>query len=170
MNWDAIGAIGEIIGAGAVAITLVYLTTQIRQNNRSLVEATASSISDSLSKLNGQLSASPELAEIFLRGREDPDSLTPIEFERFRAFCMDLMNLAVYQDGLQDVHKVVSLHYDMVQAVGSLYQTYPGFKVVADSVEEITPRDLVARFRGMEAQFQFVKASEVGTTVTTAED
>ena len=32
MNWDAIGAIGEILGAIAVLITLVYLTTQIRQN------------------------------------------------------------------------------------------------------------------------------------------
>ena len=32
MNWDAIGAIGEIIGALAVFLTLVYLATQIRQN------------------------------------------------------------------------------------------------------------------------------------------
>ena len=30
MNWDAIGAIGEIVGAIAVVATLVYLATQIR--------------------------------------------------------------------------------------------------------------------------------------------
>ena len=34
MNWDAIGAIGEIIGALAVIITLFYLARQVRQNTR----------------------------------------------------------------------------------------------------------------------------------------
>ena len=30
MNWDAIGAVGEILGALAVFVTLVYLAIQIR--------------------------------------------------------------------------------------------------------------------------------------------
>ena len=33
MNWDAVGAIGEIVGAAAVVITLFYLGTQIRHAN-----------------------------------------------------------------------------------------------------------------------------------------
>lgn len=33
MNWDAIGTIGEIIGATAVVVSLVYLATQIRVQN-----------------------------------------------------------------------------------------------------------------------------------------
>jgi hypothetical protein len=33
MNWDAIGAIGEIVGALAVLITLIYLAMQIKQNS-----------------------------------------------------------------------------------------------------------------------------------------
>ena len=32
MNWDAVGAIGEIVGALAVLLTLFYLSIQIRQN------------------------------------------------------------------------------------------------------------------------------------------
>jgi hypothetical protein len=32
MNWEAIGAIGEVLGALAVIVTLVYLAVQIRQN------------------------------------------------------------------------------------------------------------------------------------------
>ncbi len=31
MNWDAIGAIGEIVGAGAVVATLAYLAVQTRR-------------------------------------------------------------------------------------------------------------------------------------------
>ena len=149
-----------MVGAIAVVITLIYLTTQIKQNNRGLVESTASAVSGSLASLNTRLSTDPELADIFLRGREDPDLLTPIEFERFRAFYMDLMNLAVYQDGLQDVHKVDPLHYDMVEAVGSLYQNYPGFRRIADPVQNITPRDLVSRFKEMDGTFEFVKLEE----------
>ena len=36
MNWDAIGAIGEVGGAIAVVITLFYLASQIRQNTNAL--------------------------------------------------------------------------------------------------------------------------------------
>lgn len=34
MNWDAIGAIGEVVGAIAVVISLLYLATQIRASAR----------------------------------------------------------------------------------------------------------------------------------------
>jgi hypothetical protein len=34
INWEAIGAIGEIVGAAAVVVTLAYLAVQIRNNTR----------------------------------------------------------------------------------------------------------------------------------------
>ena len=40
MNWDAVGAVGEIVGAIAVVATLVYLARQLRQNTAS-VQASA---------------------------------------------------------------------------------------------------------------------------------
>lgn len=36
MNWDAIAAIGELLGSVGVLVTLVYLALQIRQNTASL--------------------------------------------------------------------------------------------------------------------------------------
>ena len=36
MNWNAVGALGEILGAIAVLITLVYLALQIRQNTKAM--------------------------------------------------------------------------------------------------------------------------------------
>ena len=35
MNWDAIGAIGEVAGAMAVVITLMFLARQLRENTKS---------------------------------------------------------------------------------------------------------------------------------------
>ena len=35
MNWEALGAIGELVGAAAVVLTLGYLAVQIRQSGKS---------------------------------------------------------------------------------------------------------------------------------------
>ena len=39
MNWEAIGAVGEILGAAGVIVTLVYLARQIHVSNRAAVRA-----------------------------------------------------------------------------------------------------------------------------------
>ncbi len=36
MNWEALGAIAELIGGLGVIATLAYLAIQIRQNTRSM--------------------------------------------------------------------------------------------------------------------------------------
>ena len=36
MNWEALGAIGEVVGAIAVVLTLAYLAIQVRQNSNAL--------------------------------------------------------------------------------------------------------------------------------------
>jgi hypothetical protein len=36
MNWDAVGAVGEVIGAIAVVATLLFVARDIRQNSKSL--------------------------------------------------------------------------------------------------------------------------------------
>ena len=40
MNWEAIGAVGEVLGAVAVVLTLIYLSLQIRQNTKAMKGAT----------------------------------------------------------------------------------------------------------------------------------
>jgi hypothetical protein len=48
MDWEAIGAIGEIIGAVAVLLTIVYLADQIKQNTKA---ATLQAISDATTEV-----------------------------------------------------------------------------------------------------------------------
>ncbi|MFT5208393.1 MAG: hypothetical protein ACI9CE_000107 [Flavobacterium sp.] len=36
MNWEALGAIGELVGAIVVVGTLIYLTIQLKENNKNL--------------------------------------------------------------------------------------------------------------------------------------
>ena len=36
MNWGALGAVAEFVGATAVVATLIYLTIQVKQNKESI--------------------------------------------------------------------------------------------------------------------------------------
>ena len=48
MNWEAIGAIGEVLGAVGVIASLIYLAIQVRQNTRSVEAATYQSVAESM--------------------------------------------------------------------------------------------------------------------------
>lgn len=84
MNWDAIGAIAELLGAVAVFLTLIYLALQIRQNTRAVRSSAVDASIKSVMDVRVMLAQGSELADIFLRGNSDPDSLNPTEGLRYR--------------------------------------------------------------------------------------
>ena len=61
MNWEAMGAIGEIVGAVGVIATLGYLALQIRQNSNVTRSATRQAISSLQADLGMRVAASPDL-------------------------------------------------------------------------------------------------------------
>ena len=71
LNWEAIGAAGEIIGALAVVVTLVYLTFQLRQNTRAVEHATHRGVYEDGHEWMYRLIENPEVAE---QAREDSAS------------------------------------------------------------------------------------------------
>ena len=86
VNWEAIGAIGEILGAIAVFASLLYLATQIRIQNR---ESRLSAIRDVGAGFNdflGDLATNKTLADIFVRGNRDPEELDATERMQYYAF------------------------------------------------------------------------------------
>ncbi len=84
MNWDAIGAVAEILGAGAVFLSLLYLAIQTRQNTRALRSAAFHQVRDSFSQVSLAMMHDPEMVSINRRiFAEDPD-LTEDELSRFR--------------------------------------------------------------------------------------
>ena len=104
MNWDAIGAIGETVGAVAVIATLFYLATQIRQSNRAVEESLRSirldstrSTVESFARYRALISQ-PDLADIYLRGLSNYGSLSDVERIQFGAvvdeylFCYSAMH------------------------------------------------------------------------------
>ena len=78
MNWEAVSAIGELIGALAVLLTLVFLIFQIRQNTIALQQQGSRESTSSLAQLTGVV-MQPEVASIVCKAYqgEDPELTIP---------------------------------------------------------------------------------------------
>ena len=99
MNWAAIGAIGEMIAAVGVIVTLGYLAYQIRQNTQQLVQNERRSIAEAVNlsttsyrENRRYIYMSAELSAIMLKGMADPDSLGETERYRFRLVIHNLVD------------------------------------------------------------------------------
>lgn len=88
MNWEAIAAIGQVLGALGVIASLLYLATQVRQNNRASAVAAKLASTQLLSEFVDSLIADPELMDVWLRGRKNLESLNNIEHFRFVNMCL----------------------------------------------------------------------------------
>ena len=84
MDWEAIGAVGEVLGAAGVIVTLGYLAVQVRQNTRALRAASIDSMTHIANDIRTSLFHDPEITLIYTKGLGGVDSLTDLERERFR--------------------------------------------------------------------------------------
>jgi len=84
MNWNAVGAIGEIIGALAVFLTLGYLAVQIRQNTKAVRASALDSSVNAVNEVRIAMFESSEVAALYRRGLENPEELDDDERTRFR--------------------------------------------------------------------------------------
>ena len=89
MNWDAIGAVGEILGAMAVFLSLVYLASQIRAQNREYRISSVHEITEAFRQSLEQLTV-PEMAQIYVKGVTNIDELSDWERMSFIAIVQRL--------------------------------------------------------------------------------
>ena len=79
INWEAVGAIGEMSGAVVVVITLLYLARQIRQSNRIAIASTEIGIRNAFGSINESVYSNPTVAELFAKVSNPDAQLTPAE-------------------------------------------------------------------------------------------
>jgi hypothetical protein len=68
MNWDAIGAGGEVLGALAVLATLIYLASQIKQSNRFESAKHLDVHMDRIRQFHYEIATDPETSRIWHTG------------------------------------------------------------------------------------------------------
>ena len=90
MDWDAIGAIGEMVGAGAVVLSLFYLGFQIRGQNK---EARIASMHETVAAQRDTLRIllEPQMSEDYLAVIEDFEQSSPSQRLRFTMAVMIML-------------------------------------------------------------------------------
>ena len=101
MNWEAISAIGQLVGALAVVISLIYLAREIRSNAR---EARLASM-DTVNRWLGQLVVHADLNELYYRGVQNFQSLERADLVRFSSLMDQLFDIyeEIYYSGWRGI-------------------------------------------------------------------
>ena len=79
MNWEAIGAVAEVVGATAVIITLAYLAIQIRQNTQMNASALRQSFYDYTARQMLHGTDSAEFSALLAKAGTTNEALSPGE-------------------------------------------------------------------------------------------
>ncbi|MEP1472047.1 MAG: hypothetical protein ABJK25_13820 [Halieaceae bacterium] len=67
MNWDAVGAIGEVLGASVVIVTLGYLAVQTRQIRKSGQHTATLAVTEAHSRWRSALYNNRDLADLLIK-------------------------------------------------------------------------------------------------------
>ncbi len=97
MNWTMIGAMGELLGALAVVVSLIYLARQVKESagaeQRTLGAAQRTQyfqLNTEIANFADGISHEDEWSDILFRGFVDRTSLSPKEIFRFNAGMLGL--------------------------------------------------------------------------------
>jgi hypothetical protein len=117
MNWEAVGAIGQILGVIVVVLSLIYVAAQVRQGNRfAKLQARQRMIEQAQEELYGQM-ADPSITYASVK----PAPLTEDEQAKLSLFLIAFMRQREwewfeYGDGIIDkdvytaYHDVIPIH------------------------------------------------------------
>jgi hypothetical protein len=123
MNWDAISAVGEIIGATAVVISLVYLAMQIRSQNKQSRIAAKHHMARELREVTAVF-ATEDMTDIFVRANKSYEDITDAESVRFILLITNMFRAwegAFFENriGYLDAHLWEALSRDFHQSIGA---------------------------------------------------
>ena len=94
MDWDAAGALGEIIGATAVVVTVIYLAIQIRTTRVDSASAATDTVVQGFSRWRSTILENTDIAEALTKANRK-ETLTDREQLQLRMVFDELLVLAI---------------------------------------------------------------------------
>jgi hypothetical protein len=107
LNWQAIGAIGELIGGVVVVVSLAFLAIQIRRNTQALRLSAAEETNRSFTTYAAMF-IQPGISRVYRVGLATPGELDDDELITFNAVISTLFNFLHYHYTLRDSGLAVS--------------------------------------------------------------
>ena len=141
LNWDAIGAAGEVIGAGGVIASLLYLSVQIRRSDHTARAESLSSVLDGWRDRSGlHLFINNEVPDLFAKGLTDFEILGASDKRRFFYLISESVFQAQQAMQLHQRGLVPDVDYDAwIYYVATLIRTPGGSRVWPLIETTITP-------------------------------
>lgn len=139
MDWNAAGAVGEILGAIAVFLTLLYLAAQIRQANKMAHFETTREVIAQFNACNHLIVTDATIREVLLKEGE----LSSDEAEQLYsyvdmycnawgttqiAFDQGLVDESIWAGVIRDAEVTMNRWPNMRQTVENWLNNYPDFK------------------------------------------
>jgi hypothetical protein len=126
MNWDAVGAIAELVAAIGVVASLVYVGFQIRQNTLSVTASAHRAINDKFIRVNEFVGQDAETIKAFLVGRERIEELDEVDRGRFITVMMNI--LQHFEDVFYQHRKglLEDQYWERIERMIGFYVTEPG--------------------------------------------
>jgi len=106
LNWEAVGALAELLGAAGVIGSLAYLAVQIRINTKSVQAASYQSLSQGVQEMNREVYGDPGTAEFLERAFTTEDEFEPVEQRRWVAFASTMFR---HYDNIFHQHQMGAL-------------------------------------------------------------
>jgi len=126
MNWELVGAIGQAVSAIGLVLSLIYLATQVREQNKVNRRGSLDLLSTQWTEIVRTMNESPDFGAIYLRGLQDFESLDAVSRLRFGAY---LLRVFRYWDGIYFHFKDAALptqHWQSVRRQMQDILAYPG--------------------------------------------
>jgi len=92
MNLTDLANIGQVIGAIAVVISLIYVALQIRQNTNAVRAATVQSVHEHFANWYTTFASDPSLSAVVINGLKDYGSLSETDKARLVAIFMAFLS------------------------------------------------------------------------------
>ena len=107
MNWDVIAAAGEIVGALAVVVSLVYVAYQVKQNTAALNVSTHQELVANQNTVLDLIAGDPQICALMVKADTEYENLTAAEQKQFMFLYVSIMNVfqcaySNYKTGLLD--------------------------------------------------------------------
>ncbi len=97
MNWEAVGAAGEVAGAMLVVISLAFVGVQLRQNTAATKHASRDATGSAAINALGEIYRDPDLARLFRDGMRNHEAIDPSERMRWHLMVTSLfLHFEVY--------------------------------------------------------------------------
>ena len=94
INWDAVGAVAELVGSFAVVATIGYLVVQIRQNTKFAKIDAAQQLRTGMNDVLRGITDNSEALTAYEKGLTDPASLERREKIRFDLIILQMLRVA----------------------------------------------------------------------------